>query len=366
MLFGGFWTILSLVAAVRAVADPPLHLTIRTPDELYDATALVATVRLKNVGNRTLRLLNDPYSVLTPHWETNIWDIRNGHGGVPEFNGVQVKWSPALAAAAQQYTVLVPGESRTYTHKLGEKMYNFSRLGAPRTYTVLLGGSSRSFIHVPDNGVGDKLNLETVTSKVEVLGTPSTIILGRTVPPVNTLRSPRLSKRINTFQSCNADQVVNISRAVFVAQQLVNESYHYLTFHATNCSYPRYETWFGSWTKQRADTVTSHYNHIRNGQLFSDTYNCSCDDPGIYAYVYPTEFGTIYLCSAFWSAPIQGTDSKAGTLIHESSHFIDNGGTQDFVYGQDGCKALAIQNPLNATNNADSHEYFAENNPYLN
>jgi len=51
--------------------------------------------------------------------------------------------------------------------------------------------------------------------------------------------------------------------------------------------------------------------------------------------------------------------------VHESSHFTVNGGTQDYVYGQSGCKSLAISNSNNAVMNADCHEYFAENTPAL-
>ena len=77
----------------------------------------------------------------------------------------------------------------------------------------------------------------------------------------------------------------------------------------------------------------------------------------------PDEFGTVYLCGAFWNAPPTGTDSQAGTLIHEASHFTDNGGTQDYAYGQDACMDLASSDPATAILNADSHEYFAENTP---
>ena len=49
--------------------------------------------------------------------------------------------------------------------------------------------------------------------------------------------------------------------------------------------------------------------------------------------------------------------------MHEQSHFTVNGGTDDHVYGQSGAKALAISNPANAVDNADNHEYFAENTP---
>lgn len=97
-----------------------------------------------------------------------------------------------------------------------------------------------------------------------------------------------------------------------------------------------------------------------------------------------TRFGKVYFCGAFWNAPNTGTDSRvsvlythvivtvchiikiqAGTIIHESSHFTANGGTNDYVYGQTAAKNLAISDPAKAVMNADSHEYFAENNPVL-
>ena len=45
------------------------------------------------------------------------------------------------------------------------------------------------------------------------------------------------------------------------------------------------------------------------------------------------------------------------------SHFDVVAGTDDVVYGQTGAMALAISDPDAAITNADSHEYFAENNP---
>jgi len=62
---------------------------------------------------------------------------------------------------------------------------------------------------------------------------------------------------------------------------------------------------------------------------------------------------------------LTGTDSWAGTLIHEMSYFDVVAGTDDFVYEQAGATALAISDPQKALNNADSHEYFAENTPAL-
>jgi peptidyl-Lys metalloendopeptidase len=72
------------------------------------------------------------------------------------------------------------------------------------------------------------------------------------------------------------------------------------------------------------------------------------------------------VCKAFWTAPLAGTDSKGGTLIHELSHFNVTAGTDDHVYGQTGAKNLAISDPAAALDNADNHEYFAENKPAQN
>jgi peptidyl-Lys metalloendopeptidase len=94
------------------------------------------------------------------------------------------------------------------------------------------------------------------------------------------------------------------------------------------------------------------------------TFNCGCKKQ-YYAYVYPNQPYIVYLCSVFWNAPLSGTDSKGGTIIHELSHFTAVAGTDDFAYGQTNAKALAKSNPSQALFNADNHEYFAENTPFL-
>jgi peptidyl-Lys metalloendopeptidase len=62
---------------------------------------------------------------------------------------------------------------------------------------------------------------------------------------------------------------------------------------------------------------------------------------------------------------MNGTDSMGGTLVHETSHFDKIASTEDTEYGQSDCKKLAKKSPKEAINNADSHEYFAENHPTL-
>ena len=120
-----------------------------------------------------------------------------------------------------------------------------------------------------------------------------------------------------------------------------------------------YKTWFGTYNKIRFNKVKSDYRKI--GRDFENkifTYDMSgkdCDD-GDYAYTYKGTT-TIWLCSGFWSAPATGSDSQAGTMVHEHSHA--SAYTDDITYGVPGCKKLAKTNPGQATHNADSHEYYA-------
>ncbi|HEY0061129.1 MAG TPA: M35 family metallo-endopeptidase [Telluria sp.] len=116
----------------------------------------------------------------------------------------------------------------------------------------------------------------------------------------------------------------------------------------------------------RVNTIKAHFVSIKDAfQTKPITVDCGCKKT-YYAYVYPTQPYKIYVCKAFWNAPMTGTDSKGGTLVHEMSHFNATAGTDDWVYGQPGAASLAISDPSKAIDNADSHEYFSENTPALN
>ena len=118
--------------------------------------------------------------------------------------------------------------------------------------------------------------------------------------------------------------------------------------------------WFGTYNSSRYTTTKNHYTAI-NGAFVNQsvTYDCSCKKQ-YYAYVYPTKPYKIYLCKVFWQAPATGRDSKMGTLIHEMSHFNVVAATDDYVYGATGAHNLALTDPAKAIDNADNHEYFAE------
>lgn len=165
-----------------------------------------------------------------------------------------------------------------------------------------------------------------------------------------------------SFTSCSTSRQSSLVTARNNASTYSAAAYNYLN---AGLQGSRYTTWFGTYSSSRYSTVKSHFLKIRNAMdTASVRFNCSCTDSA-YAYVYPTQPYTIYLCNAFWSAPSTGTDSKAGTLVHEMSHFNIVAATDDWAYGQTAAKNLARTNTTRAVDNADNHEYFAENTPSL-
>lgn len=121
----------------------------------------------------------------------------------------------------------------------------------------------------------------------------------------------------------------------------------------------KYKLWFGTYSKSRFAKVKSHYSAlVKKMEEAQFTYNLTGEDcgSGVYAYTYKGTT-TIWFCDAFWSATDTGTDSRAGTVVHEHTHATAN--TDDIQYGQSGCQQLAVNSPANAVMNADSHEYYA-------
>jgi peptidyl-Lys metalloendopeptidase len=164
------------------------------------------------------------------------------------------------------------------------------------------------------------------------------------------------------FNKCTTSQQADITSAVSAALNMATNGDAYM---AKGTMGTRYTKWFGAVDSGRVATVKSHFAALKDAFATKPiTVDCGCKKT-YYAYVYPTQPYTIYVCKAFWSAPMTGTDSKGGTLVHEMSHFNVVAGTDDWVYGQSGAASLAISNPSQAIDNADSHEYFGENTPAL-
>ncbi|KAH6906780.1 deuterolysin M35 metalloprotease, partial [Coprinopsis sp. MPI-PUGE-AT-0042] len=318
------------------------------PVSVTSVEDLKVTTVLTNNGDETVRVLKDPLGPLS-QLPAATFTIESEGGAQPAFMGIKAKYSPKAAIAAGEYVTLAPGESVSVAHDLGHA-YDFTKPGAGQ-YTI---GARNSFmvvnaddsIEFVDATVGRKHN-SRIAGKLRVAR-----------PGVD----DALDKRA-TFVSCSSTRQSQLNTAASSAQSYAASALSYANSISSGTT--RYRTWFGTYSSANLNTVRSHFSLISSRQFSSFTYDCTCTESGTYAYVYPDTFGRIYLCGAFWNAPNTGTDSKAGTLVHESSHFTINGGTDDYAYGQTNCKSLATSNPSRAIMNADSHEYFTENNPAL-
>jgi peptidyl-Lys metalloendopeptidase len=169
------------------------------------------------------------------------------------------------------------------------------------------------------------------------------------------------------FSKCSNAQQEQLAAAVDAGKAMTVDAYNYLAAGAGGAQYgTRYGTWFGALDAGRAATVNTNFTAIRDAfETKPLKIDCGCNE-NYFAYVYPAQPYTIYVCKAFWTAPLTGTDSRGGTLLHELSHFDVVAATDDHVYGQQGAAELARTNPAHAVNNADSHEYFGENTPARN
>jgi peptidyl-Lys metalloendopeptidase len=286
-------------------------------------------------------------------WFTPVEDVEEPLFAVT-VDGAPVSYIGALykrpAPAAADYVTLKAGESFTRTVDLGA-YYDLSVSG---TYTVRYDVASPDLSS--EKGDGSAKNAARLVSNELKL-----TIEGRQAPAPEVVTLAGVTGT-TTYNKCTTAQQSTLVQARAQASTYSADALAYLN---ANKQGSRYTTWFGVYLVSRYTTVKSHFSAISNAMATAPvTIDCSCKKK-YYAYVYPTKPYVIYVCSVFWTAPLTGTDSKAGTLIHEMSHFTVVAGTNDYVYGQTGAKALAISNPNNAINNADNHEYFAENTPTL-
>ncbi|QRW27668.1 peptidyl-Lys metalloendopeptidase [Rhizoctonia solani] len=343
-----FATALVSAAVLGVSAAPGLSLSIVTPESVADVENLSVTAVVKNTGTETLKLLKDPRGVLSSA-KTHTFNVANEKGS-PQFTGMFVKYSP-------DYVVKKNNAADLPSWRLVRPMSSLTILLECTTLPTRcwrIQDASNLFQYVDASGKLASIEASTQSNKVALTGN----LVSTRVRPTK-IESRSLGKRI-AYVGCSTTRQSQIATAVTSANSYVSAATSYLNGISSGTT--RYTTWFGTYSSSRASTVRSHFSAIGT-DASSTTYDCSTCTSSAYAYVYANQPGRVYLCSAFWSAPNTGTDSRAGTIVHEQSHFTVNGGTQDIVYGQSGARSLASSSPDRAIQNADSHEYFAENNP---
>lgn len=315
-------------------------------------------VTITNTSRKNVRL---------PKWQlpsevqrSNLFRITRD-GQEVGFEGAMVKRG---VPTAEDFAILRPGRSYRSIVALGTA-YDLSKAGhytvtyaAPLQYASLSGGTRlKQNNGLPMVAQGAPIRM--------VLDQPATLPSGGRLSPVLP-GNPALSDVLGvTYVGCSANQIQLNNQAILSARSYTENAKGYLNSNATGA---RYTTWFGAYTSTRYATAKQHFATIdaaldqTGGQV---KINCGCFD-NFYAYVFKNDHYQIFVCNAYWNAPLIGTDSKAGTLIHEMSHFTIVADTDDHAYGQSAASSLAINNPTQAVDNADSHEYFAENTPFQN
>ncbi len=334
------------VGATNANAAPGGQLSVRlSADKAAFAAgeSALVNVTISNTGRRAAKILKwrTPYEDV----EESLFTITRDDRPVA-YLGAHYK---RIAPTSADYVILRPGESFTRTVDLG-KHYDLSATG---TYSIRFDVATWNLF----SEKGGFLRSESLSSNKLDLA-----IEGRPNPALP-LITPEAVTGSTAFNRCNSSQQSTLLSARNQASVYATNSLAYLNTGAVGA---RYTTWFGAYDLGRYTTVQYHFEAIANAMDTAPvTFDCSCKKKTVYAYVYPNQPYTIYLCNVFWTAPLAGTDSKGGTLIHEMSHFYAVASTDDYAYGQGAAQNLAITNPVQAVDNADNHEYFAENTPYL-
>ncbi len=351
-------TAIAVGALTVATAAPPIKSFNPLRVSVISVGADKVEVTITNTGRKTVRL---------PRWQlpsevgrSNLFRITRD-GQEVGFEGAMVKRG---VPTAEDFAILRPGRSYRNIVALGSA-YDLSKAGQYTvTYSAALQYASLS------GGVRLKQNngLPMVAQAAPIqmsLDQPATLPSGGRIRPVLP-SNPVLSDVLGvTYVGCTANQIQLNDQAVLTARSYAENAKGYLNSNTTGA---RYTTWFGAYLSTRYATAQQHFAAIdtamdqTGGQV---KINCGCTE-NYYAYVFKSQHYEIFVCNAYWSAPLVGTDSKAGTLIHEMSHFTVVTDTDDWAYGQSAASNLANTNPTQALDNADSHEYFSENTPVQN
>jgi peptidyl-Lys metalloendopeptidase len=341
-------------AAMAAAAG---QVTVKVTPERQSLTMsdnVVVNVTVTNASAATQYLLKwqTPFGAI----EAPLFEITRD--GLPvRYLGVQIK-RPAPSAA--DYISLKPGASRSVRVELSA-LYDMDITGA---YSVRWRDGATQLFSRP--GVARTVAIPAPQpGRATALPDPlpaSVWIDGRLPRGALDTGTPAPEGAGLSFSRCSNAQQETIAGAAQAAQAIAQDADLYLQRTALG---PRYTGWFGAIDAERPATAQRHFQAIEDA--FANrpvTVDCGCNESW-YAYVYPNQPYKIYVCKAFWSAPLTGTDSKGGTLVHEMSHFTVVAGTDDWAYGQSAAAQLAASDPAKALDNADSHEYFGENTPHL-
>ncbi len=303
-------------------------------------------------------------AVYVLRWETPLDGLSRSMFDV-SINGKPVRYMDKIVhwghPDANDFVKIAPGQTLSAEVNLAAS-YEMVNAG---NYTVSFGGQL-SYVVAANEKSGHVEDLGEVSIDADAINLYSAGRSPAYYQGLGALGGALNFTKAASYANCSSSQQTQFGSAHTNAKTYSANSLAYMNAGTKGS---RYTTWFGAYTATRYATVKDHYTKINNAlNNLAVTYDCYCTPSAAtaYAYVYANQPYIIHLCGAFWTAPATGTDSKAGTIIHEMSHFTVNGGTADNAYGQTAAKSLAKKTPAKAVQNADNHEYFSENTPALN
>ena len=176
------------------------------------------------------------------------------------------------------------------------------------------------------------------------------------------------------FDACEKTEIAQITLAVEQAEQMAEAA------AAAVQDDEAYRRWFGRYGQAEAALVRETLTAVHLA-LSASAIEIACINDGIdgckdgtYAYVYRDEPFRVHLCRSFHRLPAMfeaelGSDelengTRAGTIIHEVSHFTQIAGTDDHCYSRGVCADMARTDVRSAVRNADSFQYYAEDVAY--
>ena len=149
-------------------------------------------------------------------------------------------------------------------------MYNFTNSGED-TYSI----EPLKPFYVVDNSSNDIITIH-----------PDVVAHTAKISGKLAVSRPVVEKRAS-YNGCSSAQQSQISSAIPAAKTYASNAATYLSSHSSSST--RYTTWFGTYTSARHSVVESHFSNIAGNDFPTFTYDCTCQDTDVYAYVFPDE-----------------------------------------------------------------------------
>ena len=336
-----------------------LQASLNGPSEFGDAQSVVLEFTLRNTTGSTLQVLKwgTPFEGFT----ADVFRVtRDGRSLV--YEGIATK---RIAPVPTSYLAIDGGDQISVQVPLGNA-YDLSKAG---TYGVQFRANIHDVTPLPASSLTGRKTSDFNGLFLESNRITFSISGAGAIPLLRQQGRARLGFKPSPkfADNCTEEQKKIIREALADARRLAKKATLCLKKRSPKKPDDTYTEWFGEADKARYRKVKKNFKRItfklKKKKL---TFNCDgpdCEEDWL-AYVFPNDKScTIYLCPGFYDLDEEGLDSRAGTLIHEASHFNKVAGTDDIVYGPENARRLARDRPGDACRNADNYEYFAESKP---